>query len=122
MPKISLNIDELTAEKAELGEFLASPNAYSDPAFSAKNKRFTELEGIIEKAVLRETLETRLAEAKTLASGSDELAELAKLEITETEESLAKLEDDLFVMLAPKDPNDEKNVIMEIRAGAGPPH
>lgn len=119
MPKISLDIDELTNEKTELGDFLASPNAYSDPDFSSKNKRFTELEGIIEKAQLRKTLEDRLKDAKELANGSDELAELAKLEAGETEEALEKLEEELFLMLAPKDPNDEKNVIIEIRAGAG---
>jgi peptide chain release factor 1 len=119
MPKITLNIDELTTEKAELADFLASPQAFSDPAFSTKNKRFTELDAIIDKAKLRDTLEQQLAEAKELATGSDELAELAKLEVSETEEKLVALDDELFIMLAPKDPNDEKNVIMEIRAGAG---
>ena len=119
MPKISLNIDDLSSEKAKLGEFLASPNAYANPDFSAKNKRFTELEAILEKATMRRTLEAHLAEAKELASGGDELAELAKMEANETEEKLAQLEDELFIMLAPKDPNDEKNVIIEIRAGAG---
>ncbi len=119
MPKISLNIDALQAEKKQLGDFLATPDAYSDPNFSAKNKRFSELESIIEKALLRNTLEQQLIEAKELAGGSDELAELAKSEVAETEEKLAKLEDELFVMLAPRDPNDDKNVIIEIRAGAG---
>lgn len=119
MPKIELNIDELKKEKAELGEFLASPTAYNDPQFSTKNKRFTELEAILEKATLRETLENNLTGAKELQGGGDELAELAKLEIAETEEKLEKLEEELFIMLAPKDPNDEKNVIFEIRAGAG---
>lgn len=119
MPKISLNIEQLKAEKAELGEFLATPAAYSDPQFGTKNKRFSELEGILEKAQLRVTLEQQLAEAKELASGNDELAELAKSEVSTTEEKLAALEDELFMMLAPKDPNDDKNVIIEIRAGAG---
>ena len=119
MPKIELNIDDLTSEKAELGDFLASPNAYSDPDFTRKNKRFTELEGVIEKARLRDTLEGQLVEAKELASGSDELADLAKAEVSDTEAKLAEIEEELFVMLSPKDPNDEKNVIVEIRAGAG---
>ena len=119
MPKINLNIDDLTTEKQELGAFLASPDAYSDPAFGAKNKRFSELETILERAALRHTLERQLAEARELAAGGDELAELAKLDATETEERLNALEDELFLMLAPKDPNDEKNVIIEIRAGAG---
>lgn len=119
MPKISLNIDELQTEKAALADFLASPSAFSDPDFSKKNKRFSELEAILEKATLRKTLESQLAEAKQLAGGGDELAELAKMEVSETEEKLETLEEELFAMLAPKDPNDEKNVIVEIRAGAG---
>lgn len=119
MPKISLNIDELTAEKNDLDAFLARPDAYSDPNFSVKNKRLTELQAILEKATLRATLETQLAEAKELSQGSDELAELARTEVADTEAQLAQLEEELFVMLAPKDPNDEKNVIVEIRAGAG---
>jgi peptide chain release factor 1 len=119
MPKIGLNIDELQAEKATLGDFLASPSAFSDPNFSQKNKRLSELEAILEKATLRQTLEAQLIEAKQLIGGGDELAELAKLEVAETEEKLVSLEEELFTMLAPKDPNDEKNVIVEIRAGAG---
>ena len=119
MPRIELNINELSAEKQSLSDFLAQPDAYSDPDFTKKNKRFTELENIIAKATERETTEKQLLEAKELAGGSDELAELAKLEIPEDEAKLAKLEEELFVMLSPKDPNDEKNIIVEIRAGAG---
>lgn len=119
MPKISLNLEELNAEKAELDAFLAQPSAYSDPEFSKKNKRLIELQNLIEKGTLRETLEAQLVEAKELASGGDELAELAKMEASEAEAQLAKLEEELFLMLAPKDPNDDKNVIVEIRAGAG---
>lgn len=119
MPKISLDIDELSTERAALAEFLSSPSAYSNPDYSSKNKRLTELDAILEKAILRRNLENTLHETKQLANGSDELAELAKLEVSETEERLVALEDELFVMLAPKDPNDEKNVIIEIRAGAG---
>lgn len=119
MSKIKLDIDELTAEKLELADFLASPTAYSDPQFSLKNKRFTELESILEQANRRNNLEKQLTEAKQLASGNDELAELAKAEVSETEAALAQLEEDLFVMLAPKDPSDDKDVIIEIRAGAG---
>ncbi|MEP7204937.1 MAG: peptide chain release factor 1 [Candidatus Saccharibacteria bacterium] len=119
MPKISLNVNELQAERRQLGEFLAQPDAYTNDDYTARNKRFTELETILDKAVLRETLEAQLIEAKQLMSGSDELAELAKHEASDIEVRLRQLEEDLFVMLTPKDPNDEKNVIMEIRAGAG---
>lgn len=119
MPKIELNINDLRAEKQSLSEFLAQPNAYSDPHFTAKNKRFSELDTIIETVTKRETIEQHLAEAKGLAGGNDELAELARIEIPEDEAQLEQIENDLFIMLTPKDPNDEKNIIMEIRAGAG---
>jgi len=119
MPRIELNTEELQAEKQSLGEFLAQPTAYTDPDFTKKNKRFTELESIITKATERETIEKQLAEAKQLAGDSDELADLAKMEIPEDEAKLANIEEELFVMLAPKDPNDDKNIIIEIRAGAG---
>ncbi|MEO8691711.1 MAG: peptide chain release factor 1, partial [Candidatus Saccharimonas sp.] len=119
MSKIALDIDTLRQEKQSLGEFLAHPDAYSDPDFTRKNKRFTELDEVITKAVERETISKQLVEAKELAKGNDELAELAKLEIAEDEAKLEQIENDLFIMLTPKDPNDEKNIIMEIRAGAG---
>jgi peptide chain release factor 1 len=119
MPKISLNIDELTTEQANLDAFLARPDAYSDPDFQKNNKRFLELQQILEKALLRQSLESQLKEAEELTGGNDDMAELAKSEVEETTQKLQDLEDELFAMLAPKDPNDEKNVIIEIRAGAG---
>lgn len=119
MPRITLNISELSAEKNELDAFLAQPSAYSDPEFTQKNKRLLELNNILEKGGQRTTLENQLKEAKELAAGNDELAELARQEVSEAEQQLEKIENELFAMLAPKDPNDEKNVIVEIRAGAG---
>lgn len=119
MPKIELNLSELTAEKQLLSEFLASPNAYADSEFSKKNRRFSELETLIELEERRQQLQKNIAEARELANGSDELAELAKEDLLASEAELEKLEDELFLLLAPKDPNDEKNIIMEIRAGAG---
>ena len=119
MPKIALNLDELTDERQRLSEFLATPNAYSDPQFSTKNKRFSELESLIKIARQRERLIKNIEEAKQLTGDSGELAELAKQELAESQSKLAKLEDEIFIMLTPKDPNDDKNIIMEIRAGAG---
>ena len=119
MPKIVLNLYELTDERQRLSEFLATPNAYSDPQFSTKNKRFSELESLIKIARQRERLIKNIEEAKQLTGDSGELAELAKQELAESQSKLAKLEDEIFIMLTPKDPNDDKNIIMEIRAGAG---
>ena len=119
MTTISLDLDALRAEREELNAFLAQPDSYSSPDFTAKNKRFSELEILIAKAAEREQIQRQLAEARELAAGGDELAELAKAEIPEDEAKLAQLEEDLFILLTPKDPNDDKNIIMEIRAGAG---
>jgi len=119
MPKINLNIEELQAEKQTLGDFLARPDAYADADYSSKNKRLTELDSILGKAILRQTLDAQLIEAKELSYGGDELAEMAKSEVTDIDERLQRIEDELFIMLAPRDPNDGKNVIIEIRAGAG---
>ena len=119
MAKISLDMDSLKNERADLSNFLAQPDAYSSPDFTVKNKRFSELETLISKGEERENLEKNLVEAKELANEGGELAALAKLEITETEARLTELEEELFILLTPKDTNDEKNIIMEIRAGAG---
>ena len=119
MAKISLDMDSLKNERADLSNFLAQPDAYGSPDFTVKNKRFSELETLISKGEERENLEKNLVEAKELANEGGELAALAKLEIAETEARLTELEEELFILLTPKDPNDEKNIIMEIRAGAG---
>ena len=119
MAKISLDLDALKAEHASLGDFLARPDAYGSPDFTVKNKRFSELETLIAKGEERAALEQNLRDAKELANDGGELAELAKVEITETEARLSELEEELFILLTPKDPNDEKNIIIEIRAGAG---
>lgn len=119
MVKIALDINELQSEKSEIESFLSSPNAYLDPEYSTKNKRLTAIDTLLDKASLRSNLENQLVEAKELSTGNDELAEVAKQEVIDIEKKLDSLENELFVMLTPQDPNDAKNVIVEIRAGAG---
>lgn len=119
MPLLNLDITQLKQERDDISSFLSRPDAFSAPDFTSKNKRLSELEGIIEKAEEEAKLRQQLAEAKELSGGGDELAELAKMEIPELESRLEALSEELFIMLTPKDPNDDKNVIIEIRAGAG---
>ena len=119
MSLISLNIEELKAEKANLTEFLSRPDAFSDADFAKKNRRLIELDEQIIAGERQQNLKKQIEEAKQLSVGGDELAELAKTELPELEAELTNLDEKLFVMLTPKDPNDEKNVIIEIRAGAG---
>ncbi len=119
MALINVDLPALLAEQSELQAFLSGSNAYADPSFTSKNKRLSELSDIISFAEQQKRLASQLVDAKELASTGDELAELAKAEIPDLETKLEQLDNDLFTMLAPKDPNDEKNVIVEIRAGAG---
>src|SRR5690606_19985167 len=78
-----------------------------------------ELDELIVAGTRQVELKKQIAEAKELSGGGDELADLAKEELPLLEDELNKLDEQLFVMLTPKDPNDEKNIIVEIRAGAG---
>ena len=109
----------LQSEKADLEKFLSNPEAFSDPEYTSKSKRLSEIDTIIEKSKLIDSLKKQLSETRELASGDDELAELAKVEMTENEDKLASLEEELSEILTPSDPNNSKNVIIEIRAGAG---
>lgn len=119
MAEISLDITTLASEKSALTEFLSRPDAFSDPDYAKKNRRLLELDELIAAGERKQALQNQIQQAYELSSGGDELAELAKAELPELERELTALEEALFVMLTPKDPNDEKNVIMEVRAGAG---
>jgi peptide chain release factor 1 len=119
MPAINLDHTALVAEKQQLLDFLSRPDAFSDPDFASKNRRLTEVDELIATSSRREQLKKQIDEAKELLGSADELAELAKEELPILEDELARLEEKLFIMLTPKDPNDEKNIIIEIRAGAG---
>lgn len=103
---------EINQELLEVGEDYMRATELS--------KERSDLEPIIEKAkTYREVLE-RIEEAQALVDGDDtELAELAQMELEELEPQIEPLENQIKSLLLPKDPRDGKNVIMEIRAGAG---
>jgi len=119
MTMINLNLEELQSEHKELEAFLSRPDAFSDPDYPKKTRRLTELDELIATGNRQAALKQQLGEARELSNGSDELAELAKEEIPTLEAEIAAIDERLFIMLTPKDPNDDKNVIVEIRAGAG---
>lgn len=116
---IQLDAEALRAEQAELNGFLSQPTAYNDPDYAKKTRRLNELDTIIRLAERQTAIAKQLIEAKELIGGGDELAELAKAEIPELEAENERIDAQLFELLTPKDPNDEKDVILEIRAGAG---
>lgn len=119
MSQINLDHQALEAEKQQLMDFLSRPDAFADPEFASKNRRLSEIDELITASSRRSQLQKQILEAKELSGGGDELADLAKEELPMLEDELDKLDEQLFVMLTPKDPNDEKNIIVEIRAGAG---
>lgn len=119
MAEIFLDIDGLKREKTELTDFLARPDAFSDPDYAKKNRRLLEIDGLLEISGRQNDLKSQIKQAEELSNGNDELAELAKVELPELESELESLNEKLFIALTPKDPNDEKNIIVEIRAGAG---
>ncbi len=109
----------LRAEFTELDHKLQDPNIYSDKNYPRMAKRRAELERIIGLFDAVKTLRKQLGEAQELAAGSDELAELAREEIPGTEAAIAEHEAALAEALTSKDPNDERDVIIEIRGAAG---
>jgi peptide chain release factor 1 len=120
MGNLQIDADKLRSDFDELTHFLSQPDAFSDPDFTKKTKRRSELEAILSIINEQERAKKQLAEARELATEADsELADLAKSEMPELEAQIEKLDEQLFELLAPKDPNDGKNVIVEIRAGAG---
>ncbi len=113
-----MNLEKYKDEKDEITEFLAQPNAYAQPDFAAKSKRLAELNEILDTAKAIETLKKNIDEAKALFDDV-ELGELAKADAEEATENLKKAEAKLEELLIPRDPDDDKPVIFEIRAGAG---
>ena len=104
---------------AEINQELLEVGDYYQRATELAKER-SDLEPLIKKAEAYQEALTRLEEAEALLDSEDpELAELAGLEITEIEPRLPVLEREIKALLLPKDSRDERNVIVEIRAGAG---
>jgi len=106
----------------EIARALADPAIFSQPAEYARlRKEYADTQEIVERFSEYRDLLKRLSEARhILAEGSDrELQELAQTEIDELTARQEALETELKRLLLPRDPNDDKNVFIEIRAGAG---
>ncbi len=112
----------IEARYEELTQLLANPDQIADAAeFSRVAKEHADLGEIVAAFREYEKVRSSLEEAETILREENdaELRELARAERAELAERLTKLEEQLKVLLLPKDPADEKNVIMEIRAGTG---
>ncbi len=116
-------LEQTEARYEELTAQLSLPEVYSDQAAYAKlAKQHRAMGEMVGKYREWKTLKEELAGARELfeAGGDDEeMREMARVEMDELSTRLEKSEEDLRVLLLPRDPNDEKNVIVEIRAGTG---
>ncbi|NCT17654.1 MAG: peptide chain release factor 1 [Flavobacteriaceae bacterium CG_4_8_14_3_um_filter_34_10] len=118
-------IDKLQIVKQrfdEIGDLIIQPDVISDQKrYVQLNKEYKDLRLLMEKREEYLTLTSNLQEAnEIIADGSDtEMVEMAKMQLEETKVRLPKLEDEIKFMLIPKDPEDAKNVVVEIRAGTG---
>ena len=98
---------------------LSAPETYDDPALVTRlNREQRELEPVVGAYRALEGRRRDLAEAEALM-GDPDMKELAREEFNQAREDVARLEEQLKILLLPKDPNDGKNVIVEIRAGVG---
>ena len=114
-------LDFITEKYDELAQKVSDPDIINNqPVWQKHIKEMGEMEPIVKKYKEYKKAKTDMAEAKEmLEDGDEEMRELAKLEIADLEDTIAGDEEELKVLLLPKDPNDEKNVILEIRAGTG---
>ena len=107
---------------AELSELIVQPDIISDQKrYIQISKEYKDLKKIIDKGEVYKNLIANKSEAQEIISieKDDEMIEMAKMQLEEVESELPKIEEDLKVLLIPKDPDDSKNVVVEIRAGTG---
>ncbi len=119
---MKFNLDNLVTEFSELENKLGDPEVFKD---QKKVREVATRKKSIEEAVVLykeyKALSEALSDNKQMLGDEkdEEMRELLKMEIAEAEETIPKMEERLKVALLPKDPNDDKNIIVELRAGTG---
>ena len=118
-------LDKLRAIKQrfdEVADLIIQPDIVTDQARYAKlNKEYSDLKDFVEKQKEYETLINVIEEADEIINdGSDaEMVELAKIEKDEAINAIPVIEEEIRMMLIPKDPEDDKNIVVELRSGTG---
>ena len=116
-------LDFIEDKYKELAMMCADPAVIADQANWQKYaKEMGEMEPIVKKYKEYKEVLQSVQDAKDILGESgldEEMKELAKMELSEGEEKTEQLEEELKILLLPKDPNDDRNVILEIRAGTG---
>jgi peptide chain release factor 1 len=110
----------LRAEHQEISVALQDASLYDDPEKAAKlSRRNKKLEEMLALFDATEKIDRELAENRELANGHDELAQMAQAELPELEQQKISLDAQLEDLLLPRNPDESKNAILEIRAGTG---
>jgi peptide chain release factor 1 len=114
-------LEQIAARYEDLGQQLADPEVIGDQQkYQKLAKQHRDLEAVVEKFREYKQVMTGIEDARGMLHESDaEIREMAAQEMAELEARRPKVEEDLKLLLLPKDPNDEKNVVIEIRAGTG---
>lgn len=115
-------LDELLDKYKKITEMLSDPNIISNQEkYQKLAKELSDLKPIVEKYEEYKSVLAIINEAKEILKSSNdkELVEMAEMDIEENKEKIAKLTKELKLLLLPKDPYDEKNIYLEIRAGTG---
>ncbi len=114
-------LDQMESRYAELAAQMADPALIGDgEQYRKVSKAYSDLSEIVTKYRDYKSAEDDLNQAKAMLEDSDpDLREMAKLEIEGVQPRMEQIEQDLKILLLPKDPLDEKDVVLEIRAGAG---
>src|SRR5258707_9164709 len=113
-------LDEIEKRYDELQSKIGEPSIATDvAAYRDAMKAIAEIEDVVAKYRELKDIRKRLRDAREMLHSDDDMKELAELEIAELEPKEPLLAREIQVLLQPKDPNDDKNVFVEIRAGTG---
>lgn len=113
-------IRQVLDRHAQLGREMSESQTATDPRRMAElGREFARLEPVVQRIEKFKRLQKEIQDLKDIAQTDKEMSDLAKVEIPEKESELANLEKIVLSDLLPKDPNDSKNVVLEIRAGTG---
>ena len=114
-------LEQLVERYAEVGQLLSEPDIISDQKqFKLLSKEYAQLEPLAHSYQAFSEEQTSVEELKTLVNSDDvEIAELAKEELAGAEQNLTQLAESLEILLIPKDPDDERDIYLEVRAGTG---
>ncbi|HYK02314.1 MAG TPA: peptide chain release factor 1 [Thermoanaerobaculia bacterium] len=113
-------LNEIETRYEELQRKIADPSVVTDVSnYRTTMKAVAEIEEVVMKFRQLRDIRKRIADAHEMVRADDDMRELAEMELAELEPKEPALEAELKILLQPKDPNDDKNVFVEVRAGTG---